>query len=133
PNENSFLVIVTRGHRDDMRVLKWAVETPARYIGMIGSRRKVISTYRELERMGVPREKLEDPRLHAPVGLDLGALTPEEIAVAIVAEMIAVRRHSPAALPHMSYSQEAARRASDAVGEEDPAQVQERMDEESEG
>ena len=133
PNETSFLVIVTRGHRDDMRVLKWAVGTPARYIGMIGSRRKVISIYRELERLGVPREKLEDPRLHAPVGLDLGALTPEEIAVAIVAEMIAVRRHSPAALPQMSYSQEAARRAADAHSPQDPALAQERVEEESEG
>ncbi len=133
PNENSFLVIVTRGHRDDMRVLQWAVGTPARYIGMIGSRRKVISTYRELERLGVPREKFEDPRLHAPVGLDLGALTPEEIAVAIVAEIIAVRRHSPAGLAHMSYSQEAARRAADALEAEDPAEIQARAEEEQEG
>jgi xanthine dehydrogenase accessory factor len=133
PNETSFLVIVTRGHRDDMRVLKWAVETRARYIGMIGSRRKVLTTYKELERLGVPRSKFEHPRLHAPVGLDLGALTPEEIAVAIVAEMIAVRRHSPAALPHMSYSQEAARRAADAPGAEGPAESQARVEEESEG
>jgi len=135
PNENSYLVIVTRGHRDDMRVLKWAVETPARYIGMIGSRRKVISTYRELERLGVPRSKFEDPRLHAPVGLDLGALTPEEIAVAIVAEIIAVRRHSPAGLPHMSYSQEAARRAAESSGVniDEPAEIPAQAEEESEG
>ena len=134
PNENSFLVIVTRGHRDDMRVLKWAVETPARYIGMIGSRRKVLTTYKELERLGVPREKFEHPRLHAPVGLDLGALTPEEIAVAIVAEMIAVRRHSPAALAQMNYSQEAARRVAETPGVnvDEPAAAQERVGEESE-
>jgi xanthine dehydrogenase accessory factor len=135
PNENSFLVIVTRGHRDDMRVLKWAVGTPARYIGMIGSRRKVLTTYKELERLGVSRAKFEDPRMHAPVGLDLGALTPEEIAVAIVAEMIAVRRRSPAGLAHMNYSQEASRRAAEAPGAnlDESAEAQERVGEESEG
>jgi len=101
PNENSYLVIVTRGHRDDMRVLRWAVETRARYLGMIGSRRKVISVYRELEKEGVAREKLR--RVHAPVGLDIGAITPEEIAVAIVAEMIAHRRHADGAVPHKRY------------------------------
>ena len=90
PDENSYVVIVTRGHRDDMRCLRWAVDTRARYIGMIGSKRKVISVYSELEKDGVPREKLE--RVNAPIGLEIGAITPEEIAVAIVAEMIAVRR-----------------------------------------
>ena len=102
PNETSYLVIVTRGHRDDMRVLKWAVDTRARYIGMIGSKRKVISTYRELENQGIAREKFA--RVHAPVGLDIGAVTPEEIAVAIVAELIAERRGSRAALPHLRYA-----------------------------
>jgi xanthine dehydrogenase accessory factor len=90
PDENSYVVIVTRGHRDDMRCLRWAADTRARYIGMIGSKRKVISVYSELEKDGVPREKLE--RVNAPIGLEIGAITPEEIAVAIVAEMIAVRR-----------------------------------------
>src|SRR5207237_7473839 len=80
PNDNSYLVIVTRGHHDDMRVLRWAVDTRARYIGMIGSKRKVISIYRELEKAGVAREKLA--RVHAPIGLDIGAITPEEIAFA---------------------------------------------------
>ncbi|MFB3812685.1 MAG: XdhC family protein [Terriglobales bacterium] len=101
PPETAFMVIVTRGHRDDMRVLRWAVDTPARYIGMIGSKRKVITIYRELEREGIAPEKFG--RVHAPVGLDIGATTPEEIAVAIVAEMIALRRHADAALPHMRY------------------------------
>ncbi len=89
-NETSYLIIVTRGHRDDMRVLRWAVGTPARYIAMIGSKRKVISTVKELEKEGLPREAFE--RLHAPMGLEIGAVTPEEIAVSVVAEMIAVRR-----------------------------------------
>jgi xanthine dehydrogenase accessory factor len=101
PNESAFVVIVTRGHRDDMRVLRWAVQTPARYIGMIGSKRKVIAIYKELQKEGLPAQLFE--RVHAPVGLDLGAVTPEEIAVAITAEMIALRRHSAAALPHMSW------------------------------
>jgi len=92
PPESSHIVIVTRGHRDDMRVLRWAVNTRARYLGMIGSRRKTISIFKELEKEGVPAEKFAN--VHAPVGLEIGAVTPEEIAVAIVAEMIAVRRRA---------------------------------------
>src|SRR5580658_9403055 len=88
--DTSYLVIVTRGHRDDMRVMRWAVETNAKYIAMIGSKRKVIGVVKELEKEGIPREAFE--RTFAPMGLDLGAITPEEIAVSIVAEMIAVRR-----------------------------------------
>jgi len=99
PNSSSYIVIVTRGHKDDMRVLAWAVGTDARYIGMIGSKRKVISVYRALEKEGFASAKFE--RVHAPVGLDIGALTPEEIAVSIVAELIAVRRNAPG-LPHKS-------------------------------
>lgn len=97
PNTSSYLVIVTRGHRDDMRVLGWAVQTAARYIGMIGSKRKVLSVYKALEKDGIPMEKFE--RVKAPVGLDIGALTPEEIAVSIAAELIGVRRNA-AGLPH---------------------------------
>jgi xanthine dehydrogenase accessory factor len=87
---SSYIIIVTRGHRDDMRVLKWAVTTQARYIAMIGSKRKVISVVRELEKEGIPRAAFE--RLSAPMGLEIGAVTPEEIAISVVAEMIAVRR-----------------------------------------
>jgi xanthine dehydrogenase accessory factor len=99
PNASSYLLIVTRGHRDDMRVLAWAVRTEARYIGMIGSKRKVLSVYKALEKEGYSPEEFE--RVHAPVGLDIGALTPEEIAVSITAELIAVRRNA-AGLPHKS-------------------------------
>jgi len=88
--ETCYVVIVTRGHRDDLRVLRQAVATTARYIAMIGSRRKVIGVVRELEKEGIPRDVLG--RLFAPMGLEIGAITPEEIAVAVVAEMIAVRR-----------------------------------------
>src|SRR5271170_4700509 len=75
PNSASYLLIVTRGHKDDMRVLAWAVRTEARYIGMIGSKRKVLSVYQALEREGYLPSEFE--RVHAPVGLDIGALTPE--------------------------------------------------------
>ena len=90
PTESSYIVIVTRGHRDDMRVLRWAVQTPARYIGMIGSKRKVLTIYKELESEALPASLFE--KVKAPIGLEIGAVTPEEIAVAIVAEMIAFRR-----------------------------------------
>src|SRR6266853_2076011 len=101
PGEAAYLVIVTRGHRDDMRVLRWAVQTPAPYIGMIGSKRKTIAVFRELTKEGLSAQLFE--RVHAPVGLDIGAITPEEIAVAIAAELIAARRHAERALPHMSW------------------------------
>src|SRR4051812_31678710 len=104
PGENCFMVIVTRGHHDDMRVLRWAAEQKTRYLGMIGSKRKVIAIYKELEHGGVPREKLL--RVSAPVGLAIGAVTPEEIAIAIVAEMIAVRRHAEPSTPRMRYYEE---------------------------
>lgn len=90
-NETTYLVIVTRGHRDDMRVLKWAVGTSAKYISMIGSKRKVINVVRELEKEGIPASAFE--RIHAPMGFDIGAVTPEEIAISVAAEMIAVRRN----------------------------------------
>lgn len=101
PNESSYIVIVTRGHRDDMRLLRWAVQTRARYIGMIGSKRKVIGIYKSLLAEGLPANLFD--RVHAPIGLDIGAVTPEEIAVAITSELIAIRRHSNASLPHMSW------------------------------
>ena len=101
PSETSYIVIVTRGHRDDMRLLRWAVRTRARYIGMIGSKRKVIGIFKTLREEGVPAHLFD--RVHAPIGLDIGAVTPEEIAVAITAELIAFRRHAGAGLPHMSW------------------------------
>ena len=88
--DTSYLIIVTRGHRDDMRVLRWAVSTPAKYISMIGSKRKVIGVIKELEKEGIQRDAFE--RIFAPMGFDIGAITPEEIAISVVAEMVAVRR-----------------------------------------
>jgi xanthine dehydrogenase accessory factor len=101
PSESSYIVIVTRGHRDDMRMLRWAVQTPARYIGMIGSKRKTIAIFKELQQEGLDANLFD--RVHAPIGLDIGAITPEEIAVSITAELIAERRKVERDLPHMSW------------------------------
>ena len=95
PNASSYLVIATRGHKEDMRVLGWAVRTAARYVGMIGSRRKVFSVYKALEKEGYRMEEFE--RVYAPMGLEIGALSPEEIAISIVAELVAVRRNAETA------------------------------------
>jgi xanthine/CO dehydrogenase XdhC/CoxF family maturation factor len=68
---------------------------------MIGSKRKVIKIFETLQKEGLASHLFD--RLHAPIGLDIGAITPEEIAVAITAELIAIRRHAGAGLPHMSW------------------------------
>jgi len=110
-NELSYIVIVTRGHRDDMRVLRWAVGTDARYIAMIGSKRKVIGVIKEIEKEGIARERLE--RIFAPMGLEIGAVSPEEIAVSVAAEMIAMRRRADSdwrALSKSIFADEASRK-----------------------
>ncbi|MFN8004795.1 MAG: XdhC/CoxI family protein [Acidobacteriota bacterium] len=84
------IVIVTRGHRHDEICLQEVIAQPARYIGMIGSRRRTTTIRERLKREGVPPALLQ--RVHAPIGLDIGALTPEEIALAILAEIVLVRR-----------------------------------------
>jgi len=101
PSSKSYIVIVTRGHKDDMRLLRWAVQTGARYVGMIGSKRKVIAIHQSLREEGLPESLFQN--VYAPIGLDIGALTPEEIGVAVCAEMIAIRRRSESKLPHMSW------------------------------
>jgi xanthine dehydrogenase accessory factor len=101
PNHFSYLVIATRGHKGDLACLRWALTTPARFIGMIGSRRKLIEFSKVLTAEGVSESQIE--RVHSPVGLDIGALTPGEIAVAVVAEMIAVRRSAVPSAPPMTY------------------------------
>jgi xanthine dehydrogenase accessory factor len=87
--ESSYIVIVTRGHIHDKTVLGQCLRTKARYIGMIGSRRKKAMIYEKLLEEGFTRKDLD--QVHAPIGLDIGAETPEEIAVSIVAELIQVR------------------------------------------
>lgn len=88
-DESSYLVIVTRGHIHDKDVLAQALRTKAKYIGMIGSRRKRQIIYSKLLEEGYTEEDLK--RVHSPIGLDIGAETPEEIAVSIVAELIKIR------------------------------------------
>ncbi|MBI2132932.1 MAG: XdhC family protein [Candidatus Tectomicrobia bacterium] len=89
--ESDYLAIITRGHANDEVVLEWALKTPARYIGMIGSKSKVLLTYRHLREKGFDQDELLR-RVHAPIGLEIGADTPGEIALAIVAEFIRFRR-----------------------------------------
>ena len=94
-DESDYLAIITRGHSNDEVVLEWAMKTDARYIGMIGSKSKVLLTYRHLEDKGYDRSELIR-RVHAPIGLDIGADTPGEIGVAIGAELIRHRRRGEA-------------------------------------
>ncbi len=89
-DKSSYIVIVTRGHQHDELVLEWAVGTPAKYIGMIGSKTKVKTIFSHLLAKGISKEQLG--RVHAPIGLKIEAQTPEEIAVSILAEIIKVRR-----------------------------------------
>ncbi len=93
----AYAVIVTRGHRNDLDVLREIAPRELRYIGLIGSRAKVARLYDAVVAEGrIAPEQLE--RIHAPIGLDLGAVTPQEIAVSIAAELIAVRRGKAEAL-----------------------------------
>jgi len=89
-DNSSYIVIVTRGHLYDGLILEMAVKTDARYIGMIGSKKKIKILYQILLRKGIPKEALD--KIHAPIGLDIHSETPEEIAVSIVAELIKERR-----------------------------------------
>ena len=86
---HAFAVILTRGHRHDLDAMRALVPKPIRYLGLIGSRAKVIRLSEALVAEGIAPGQLQ--RVHSPVGLDLGAITPQEIAVSILAEMIGVR------------------------------------------
>jgi xanthine dehydrogenase accessory factor len=87
--DNAYVVIVTRGHTSDEEALRTFIQYDTAYLGLIGSVAKIEKIFARLERDGVSREKLE--RVHSPIGLDLGGGSPGEIAVSIVAELIAVR------------------------------------------
>ncbi|HID61150.1 MAG TPA: hypothetical protein EYP49_00160 [Anaerolineae bacterium] len=89
-NPQTHIVIVTRGHKHDRDALRQVVSSPAAYIGMIGSRRKVKIVFDELQKDGVAEEALA--AVHAPIGLDIHAETPEEIALSVMAEIVMVRR-----------------------------------------
>ncbi len=88
---NSYVVVVTRGHRYDLEALRAVAGRSFRYVGMIGSRAKVKRVFDELGASGCPADWLD--QIHAPIGLDIGAVTPAEIAISIVAQLIAVRNN----------------------------------------
>ncbi len=90
-NADTFVVLVTRGHSHDVECLLEVIDSPARYIGMIGSKRRVRAVFDLLEQeQGIPREKFD--RVYAPIGVDIGAESPAEIGVCIIAEIIKVYR-----------------------------------------
>ena len=88
-NPNTFIIVATRGHRYDNVALAAAARTSAKYVGLLGSKRKIILIYEDLIRMGIPNERIRE--LRAPIGLDIGARTPEEIAVSIMSEVLMFR------------------------------------------
>jgi xanthine dehydrogenase accessory factor len=89
-NVNSYVVVATRGHRFDDMALESALDAPSCYIGLLGSRRKTLMIYQRLARQGISTERLK--QVHSPIGLDIAAITPEELAVSIMAEVIMARR-----------------------------------------
>jgi xanthine dehydrogenase accessory factor len=89
-DENSYIVIYTPGHVSDEKCLQFAVGTAAKYVGMIGSKKKVKEIKERLRKKGVSQQQLDG--IHAPIGLEINAQTPEEIAVSILAEITKVRR-----------------------------------------
>ncbi|MEE8158479.1 MAG: XdhC/CoxI family protein [Dehalococcoidia bacterium] len=89
-NANTYIIVATRGHREDDYALEAAIGTPATYVGLLGSRRKTLLIYKHLLKKGHSPEVLR--RVRSPVGLDIAALTPEEIAISIMSEIIMVRR-----------------------------------------
>ncbi len=89
-NVNTYIVVATRGHREDDYALEAAIGTPATYVGLLGSKRKTLLIYKDLLERGHSPETLR--RVRAPIGLDIAALTPEEIAISIMSEIIMARR-----------------------------------------
>ena len=115
-NVNSFIVVASRGHWFDDVALESALATRARYIGLLGSRRKTLMIYQRLLQEGVTRERLAEVR--APIGLDIGALEPEELAVSIMSEIIMTRRGGRGSPMTMDdwYLERAQRRAHRSLG-----------------
>jgi xanthine dehydrogenase accessory factor len=101
-DENSYVLVVTRGHKHDQAATEAAINTRARYVGLVGSRRKIKLIVEALLEKGLPAELFE--KLYAPIGLDIGSETPEEIAVSVVAELIAVEKGVHVRSPKQQYS-----------------------------
>jgi xanthine dehydrogenase accessory factor len=86
---HAYVVVVTRGHNNDLDAMRALAPRDVRYLGLIGSRAKIARIYDALTEEGMPADVLT--RVHAPIGIDIGAVTPQEIAVSILAELIAVK------------------------------------------
>lgn len=122
---NSYVVILTRGHRHDLDALRSLSQQDLRYLGLIGSRAKVSRLFEALEEESIPLNTLR--KIHAPVGLDIGAITPQEIAVSILAELVAVKygklgnhetsAHSESGVPSLQWTPGKNRRSSVGVDE----------------
>ena len=104
-DKNSYIVIVTHGHKGDEAALEGALKTPAKYIGMIGSKTKDAAVFAHLLAKGFTQDDLN--RTHAPIGISIKAQTPEEIAVSILAEMIAAKRSADEAISSSAGCQDA--------------------------
>ncbi len=105
---NAYAVIVTRGHKADLEALRALAARQLKYVGLIGSRAKVVRMTRALLAEGLTAEALD--RVHAPIGLDIGAVTPVEIAISIVAQLVAVRRGADTSAVAMSTRRKSSRR-----------------------
>ena len=105
--QDDYVVLMTRGHAHDHTILEQIYDCPARYLGMLGSKPRIAKLWQLLEAKGIAREWLE--RVHAPIGLNIHAWSPEEIGISILAELIQVRRTSPVVIsrrkPQRSYRQ----------------------------
>jgi xanthine dehydrogenase accessory factor len=95
----TYAVVVTRGHRHDLETMRGLLRSPLRYVGLIGSKAKVKRIFDMLREEGITPDTLRP--VHAPIGLDIGAISPQEIAVSIVAELIAVK-HGKTSEPNVS-------------------------------
>jgi xanthine dehydrogenase accessory factor len=95
--QDDYVVLMTRGHAHDHDILEQIYDCPARYLGMLGSKPRIAKIWQYLEAKGIAREWLD--RVHAPIGLNIHARSPEEIGISILAELIQVRRTSPVVIP----------------------------------
>lgn len=96
---NSYVMVASSTHKSDEEILKRVLQHPCQYIGMLGSKRKVERIFNNLKAQGIKEEKLE--RVYSPVGLKIGGQTPEEVALSIIAEMVAVKNGKEKEVKHM--------------------------------
>jgi xanthine dehydrogenase accessory factor len=95
--QDDYVVLMTRGHASDHTILEQMYDCPARYLGMLGSKPRIAKIWQYLAARGIAPQWLD--RVHAPIGLNIHARSPEEIGISILAELIQVRRTSPVVIP----------------------------------